>query len=368
MIYLDNAATTLQKPTAVYRAACDAMQDCASVGRSGHAPAMRAAETVYRCRQEAADFFDTTPERVVFTFNATHGLNIAIESLVAPGDRVVISGFEHNAVLRPLTHRGAEIVVAGRNLFSKEMVLQSFSDAINEETKAVICTHVSNVFGFVLPVEDIANMCHERGIPFVLDGSQSAGILPISMKKLQADFIAMPGHKGLYGPQGTGLLLCGRTPVSVIQGGTGSSSSDPFMPTFLPDAAEAGTHNVPGIAGLLAGLLYLKERTTEAVLFKERALRSCLIEQLSEVPGIQLFFGEEEAQTGVLSFLIEGEDCEETALFLAKHDIAVRAGLHCSPLAHQSAGTLDTGTVRVSVSDFSTKDEMEELGRCLKER
>lgn len=368
MIYLDNAATTMQKPPSVYSAVLDAMRECASVGRSGHAAAMRAAETVFDCRQAAASFFDALPDQVVFTFNATHGLNIAIASLVQPGDRVVISGFEHNAVWRPLTHRGAEIVVAGQSAFSQEEILYSFSEAINERTKAVICTHVSNVFGFILPVEEIAKMCQERGVPFVLDGSQSAGILPVSMKKLQAAFIAMPGHKGLYGPQGTGLLLCGTTPVSLLQGGTGSSSSEPLMPEFLPDAAEAGTHNVPGIAGLLAGLSYLKERTLPDILKKERVLLSYLKDQLVEVPGLKLFCCGEEKQTGVMSFLLEGEDCEETALHLARQGIAVRAGLHCSPLAHKTVGTLETGTVRVSFSDFSTKEEIESLYCSLTER
>lgn len=368
MIYLDSAATTLQKPPAVIEAMTYAIENCASVGRSGHQAAMLASEIVFDCRQAAADFFEAEPDQVVFTFNATHGLNIAIRTLVHPGDRVVISGFEHNAVYRPLTHLGAEIVIAGRTLFSREQVLRSFSDAINEQTSAVICTHVSNVFGFVLPVEEIAALCYKRGIPFILDASQSAGVLPVSLKKLHAAFIAMPGHKGLYGPQGTGLLLCGETPVPLLQGGTGSNSSDPFMPAFLPDAAEAGTHNVPGIAGLLAGLRYLRERTLTKVLRKERMLLCILKTLLIDIPDVTLFSGNEEDQTGVLSFLWEGEDCEQTALYLAQQGIAVRAGLHCSPLAHQSAGTLESGTVRVSVSDFSTKEEIECFCRCLIER
>ena len=184
---------------------------------------MRAADAVYDCRCLAGALFDAQPEQVVFTMNATHALNLAIKTLVKPGGRAVISGFEHNAVLRPLHHLGAEIIVAGRRLFDPADTISAFDRAITPGTSAVICTHVSNVFGYILPVEEIAALCRARGVPFVLDASQSAGLLPVRLAELGADFIGMPGHKALYGPQGTGLLLCARMPDTLLEGGSGSA-------------------------------------------------------------------------------------------------------------------------------------------------
>lgn len=365
MIYLDNAATTMPKPDAVYEAVNTAMRTCASLGRGGHPAAMEAARIAYECRALAAALFDTQPDRVVFTLNATHGLNIAIKSMVRPGDSVVISGFEHNAVLRPLYHMGADITIAGAELFDPEDTVRAFREAITPETKAVICTHVSNVFGYILPVEEIAALCAEREIPLILDAAQSAGCLPVSMKHLRAAFIAMPGHKGLYGPQGTGLLLCGQMPKSLMEGGTGSQSALPEMPDFLPDAAEAGTHNIPGIAGLLEGMRYVQQRGTEAILRHEQQLLELLHAQLQVIPTLKQFYAGASLQAGVLSFCLMDEDCEQTAERLAEAGIAVRAGLHCAPLAHRNAGTQNTGTVRVSVSDFNTEEDVRKLTEAL---
>ena len=368
MIYLDNAATTMPKPDKVYAAVNEAMHTCASLGRSGHSAAMEAARIAYEGRVQAASLFETVPDRVVFTLNATHGLNIAIKSLVERGDRVVISGFEHNAVLRPLHHLGADIHVAGRRLFDPSDTFQAFREAVTPETKAVVCTHVSNVFGYILPVEEIADLCAERGVPLILDAAQSAGALPVSMARLHAAFIAMPGHKGLYGPQGTGLLLCGRMPKTLLEGGTGSQSALPEMPDFLPDAAEPGTHNLPGIAGLLEGLRYVRERGTETILQKEQRLISLCLEGLSGIPAVRSFHAGGGVQAGVLSFLLGDEDCEQTAARLAEAGIAVRAGLHCAPLAHESAGTGETGTVRVGFSDFTTESDIFQLINILKRK
>lgn len=367
MIYLDQAATSLHKPSQVYGAVLNAMKTCASLGRSGHEAARRAAEIAYECRTVAAELFDAKPEQVVFTSGATHGLNIAIRSLVERGDRVVVSGFEHNAVMRTLYHVGANIVVAGRKLFDRADTLQAFADAITPGTKAVICTHVSNVFGYVLPVEQIAELCCLRNIPFVLDAAQSAGVLPVSLNKLHASFIAAPGHKGLLGPQGTGLLLCGRLPKPLLTGGTGSLSLDVQMPDFLPDISEAGTHNIPGIAGLLAGMEWIRETGMEVIRNKECELLKLLKTEMSALPDTRLFCGSDDVQVGVLSFQIDGLDCEEVAQMLSDADIAVRAGLHCAPLAHSSAGTLSQGTVRVSVSCQNTRNEIEVLVGALKE-
>lgn len=257
MIYLDNAATTMPKPPKVYQAVLETMQTCASLGRSGHPAAQQASAVAFSCREAAGKLFDTPPDQVVFTSSATHGLNIAIKSLIARGDRVVISGFEHNAVLRPLYALGADIIIAGRKLFDPADTLAAFEAAVTPDTKAVVCTHVSNVFGYILPIEEIAELCRRKGIPLIVDAAQSAGVLDVSLARWEAAFIAMPGHKGLYGPQGTGLLLCGQVPKPLLEGGTGSQSERWDMPDFLPDVAEAGTHNVPGIAGLLEGIRHI---------------------------------------------------------------------------------------------------------------
>jgi len=343
MIYLDNGATSFEKPEAVYRAVASAMRSCANPGRGGYEGAMEASRQVFRCREAAAALFGCKPEQVVLTPSCTHGLNIALRTLVKPGSRVAISGFEHNAVTRPLAALGAQIRVAGRKLFDWQDTLEQFSEAL-KGVQAAVFTHVSNVFGYILPVEEMAALCRERRIPFVIDAAQSAGTLPVDWESLGADFIAMPGHKGLLGPQGTGLLLCAYPPEPLLYGGTGNASIAQQMPPELPERLEAGTLNVPGIAGLAQGLQWLNQTGTDAVFQREhRQLQRCIrgLEKL----GMRVFSGPHQA--GTVSFL-PGMDCEEAAEILARRGIAVRAGIHCAPLAHESAGTLETGTVRVS--------------------
>lgn len=344
MIYLDNGATSFHKPPAVYRAVMDAMRSCANPGRGGYSAAMTAAGKIYGCREAAGELFDCLPEQVVLTTSCTHGLNIAIRSLVKPGGRVVISGFEHNAVTRPLHALKARITVAGRKLFDWEDTLAEFEAALRKGADAAIFTHVSNVFGYILPVEEMAALCRRYGVPFILDAAQSAGTLPVSLKKLGADFIAVPGHKGLLGPQGTGLLLCGREGEPLLQGGTGSDSLIQAMPDYLPDRLEPGTLNVPGYAGLREGLRYLNRTGIGSVHTREHAQLKRCVSGLEKL-GMKVFSGPHQAAT--VSFL-PGMDCEEAAQILAKQGIAVRAGLHCAPYAHESALTLETGTVRVS--------------------
>lgn len=365
MVYLDSAATTLQKPPAVAKAVYSAMGRMASPGRGGHKPAMLAAETAFSCRQAAAELFGVDdPENVVFTLNATHALNLAIKSIVKPGDTVVVSGYEHNAVTRPLHALGCNIKAARAPLFEPQAMLERFGELVTGEVSCVVCTHVSNVFGFVLPVEEIAALCRSRGVPFILDASQSAGVLPVRMDVLKCAFIAMPGHKSLYGPQGTGVLLCGegQAAATLLEGGTGSLSARQDMPDFLPDRLEAGTHNIPGIAGLLEGIRYVSAKPAGAILNKERALTAQTAKGLSAIPGVTVYAAEDErTQAGVLSFTVAGMDCEAVGEALGRNDIAVRAGLHCAPTAHETAGTLDSGTVRVSFSDFSTPSDVRRL-------
>ena len=365
MIYLDSAATTFQKPPSVTAAMQDALLTMSSPGRGGYPAAMKAAETAFQCRSELAELFGVgNPERVVFTSSATHGLNIAIKSLVPPGGKAVVSGYEHNAVTRPLIALGAEVSAAEAPLFRQSEVAAAFDRLIVPGTDAVICNHISNVFGFIQPVEAIAAMCRERGVPFIIDASQSAGVLPLNLDRLEAAFIAMPGHKGLYGPQGTGVLLCGENvPVrTLLEGGTGSLSMQQEMPDFLPDRLEAGTHNMPGIAGLLAGVRFVKQRGMANILNHERRLTLLAAEGIRMLPGAKVLAmpGLRE-QAGVLSFVPLKKDVEEVGTRLAEQGIAVRTGLHCASFAHKSAGTLDTGTVRVSFSDFNTRSEVYRL-------
>ncbi len=344
MIYLDNGATSFHKPPAVYRAVMDAMRSCANPGRGGYAAAMAAARKIYGCREAAGDLFECEPEQVVLTTSCTHGLNIAIRSLVKPGGKVIVSGFEHNAVTRPLHALQAQVVVAGRKLFDWEDMLSRFASALRGGADAAVFTHVSNVFGYVLPVKEMAALCRHHGVPFIVDAAQSAGTLPVSLRELGADFIAMPGHKGLLGPQGTGLLLCGREGRPLLQGGTGSESAVQEMPDYLPDRLEPGTLNVPGFAGLREGLRYLNRTGIASIHNREHEQMKKCINGLQRL-GMKVFSGPHQAAT--VSFL-PGLDCEEAADTLARQGIAVRAGLHCAPYAHESAGTLQTGTVRVS--------------------
>ena len=365
MIYLDSAATTFQKPPSVAAAMQDALLTMSSPGRGGYPAAMKAAETAFQCRSELAELFGVgNPERVIFTSNATHGLNIAIKSLVPPGGKAVVSGYEHNAVTRPLTALGAEVSVAEAPLFRQSEVAAAFDRLVVPGTDAVICNHISNVFGFIQPVEAIAAMCRERGVPFIIDASQSAGVLPLNLDRLGAAFIAMPGHKGLYGPQGTGVLLCGENvPVrTLLEGGTGSLSMQQEMPDFLPDRLEAGTHNMPGIAGLLAGVRFVKQRGMSNIFDHERRLTLLAAEGLRTFSGAKVFaMPGLRQQAGVLSFVPLKKDVEEVGTRLAEQGIAVRTGLHCASFAHKSAGTLDTGTVRVSFSDFNSRSEVYRL-------
>ena len=360
MIYLDNAATTLHKPRAVHEAVRRAMHAAAGYARGGHAAAMRAGETVYACRAQAAALFGVRdPARVVFTMNATHALNLAIHALVQADTRVVVSGYEHNAVMRPLALRGIDPVVLDTPLWDGAAMFARAKQALAGGAELFILNHVSNVFGFALPVDEIAGLLDEAGVPLILDASQSAGVIPINVRRhpcLAA--VCMPGHKGLYGPQGTGLLLALDDRLAqhpLLAGGTGSRSEDMRQPDFLPDALESGTPNVPGIAGLAAGIAFVQATGEEAILMHERRLARLFVRALAEEPRITCFF--HPAGTGVLSLRVRGVRAETVAEALGRQGVAVRAGLHCAPLAHRTAGTEQTGTVRFSFSAFSTEEE-----------
>ena len=362
MIYFDAAATTFQKPPSVRQAVLQAMETMSSPGRGNYQSAALAAETLYACREELSALFGVeNPEQVVFTSNATHALNLAIHSLVPPGGRVVISGYEHNAVTRPLhAIPGLQIHVVNTPLFDQPAMIQGFRALVTEGTDAVVCTHVSNVFGYILPIQEIGQICRERGVPFIIDASQSAGSLPIHMGSLGADFIAMPGHKGLYGPQGTGVLLCTGAGKPLLCGGTGSNSKEQAMPDFLPDRLEAGTHNMPGIAGLLAGVRFVRRTGVDAIQKHSWQLKERLRRGLAGDSRFQVFgTGDSRLQAGVLSLVPRDTDCEAFCQSMAEKGFALRGGFHCAPYAHQTAGTTQGGTVRFSVSAFNTPGEVD---------
>ena len=353
MIYLDSAATTLEKPTEVAAAVARAIGRCASPGRGGYPASAEAGEVLFRCRELAAELFDVpSPDQVVLTCSATHALNLAIRSLVRPGMTVAVSGYEHNAVTRTL-YGIPDVTVrpAVCPLFDQAAALAAFAQAL-EGADAAVCSHVSNVFGFIQPMDAIAALCRDRGVPLIVDASQSAGTLPVTLSGWGAAFVAMPGHKGLYGPQGTGLLLCGGACEPLLRGGTGSASLRQEMPDFLPDRLEAGTQNVCGAAGLLEGMRFVARTGPERISRHERRLCGRMMDLL-EGSGAVVFRGGE-SQSGLFSIQLPGQDCEAVGERLARAGIAVRAGLHCAPLAHRTAGTLEQGTVRVSPSAFTS--------------
>ncbi|MBE6911661.1 MAG: aminotransferase class V-fold PLP-dependent enzyme [Ruminococcaceae bacterium] len=364
MIYLDNAATTLIKPPEVKKAMTEALDICGNAGRGGHEGAQKAAEIIFEARVKAADVFGTeSAEQVVFTQNATHALNIAIKGIAVPGE-CVISGYEHNSVVRPLatlSEKGVKISVAKSRLFDSDGMVRDFRRKISKDTKFCVCTHVSNVFGYILPIKEIDEICFNKGIPLIIDASQSAGVLPVKLNNLRAvECICAPGHKGLYGPQGTGILICrnGEKLKTLIEGGTGSNSEDMRQPEFLPDRLEAGTQNLPGIAGLSAGLEYIRRRGEDKILVHERKLVDFIVSELVKIPQVKVFCSREKnLQTGVVSFVVKGLGSEKTAEFLAEEGIAVRSGKHCAPLAHGTVGT-SGGTVRVSVCDFTKENDV----------
>ncbi|MBQ3380094.1 MAG: aminotransferase class V-fold PLP-dependent enzyme [Clostridia bacterium] len=366
MIYFDCAASSLQKPPSVYDAHITAMRafSC-GVGRSGYAPALRAAEKIYEVRERAAEFFGMPkPCGAVITHNATHALNTALKGTILPGERLVISDMEHNAVYRTamwLKNCGVKIDIV-HIAFSDDETCENFRAAFSKETRAVCITHISNVFGNILPIRRIFEDAKKHGILTILDASQSAGSIKINMEDDNIDILCCAGHKGLMGPQGTGLM-CVNSDVDinpVIHGGTGSDSVSPDMPKYLPDRFEAGTHDTPGIIALGEGMGFIENLGVEKIFEHEKSIISFIKTELSKLPNVTIY---ERAQNtaGLFSFNIEGIDSEETAARLDALEICVRSGLHCSPLAHKSSGTLECGTVRVSAGIYNTFEEAERL-------
>jgi cysteine desulfurase family protein len=366
-IYLDNAATTWPKPEEVYRAVDTAMREHgANPGRGSYRMSIGAQRIVDETRQEVCRLFNApNPERVIFTLNCTDALNIVLKGLIKSGDRVVTGPYEHNSVTRPLYslgRSGAQIVMA-KPTKTFGIDLDHFREVCRDRVDYVVLSHASNVTGYVSPVKEIAEITHERGGLLILDTAQSAGDLEIDMQDLGVDIVAAAGHKGLYGPMGTGVLvLSAPLPVKPFrEGGTGFKSESPEQPEEYPWRLEAGTLNLPGIAGLAAGVRFVRSIGVNAIAEHEASLARVLADGLRQIDGVSVFC-DPAPRTGVVSFRLDAADVAVTGTILDEaFGIAVRTGLHCSPAAHRAIGTLPEGTVRVSFGQFNTSGDVDAL-------
>ncbi len=368
MIYLDNAATTFPKPPEVIEEMSRCMLEyCGNPGRGSHKMAFAAAEMIYDCRAALADFFSASaPENVVFCPNATAALNIAILSLAHDGAHFICSDMEHNSVRRPLEYlvreRGCSYSLfdshARDPYRSSAKIIRSISSLIRPETVAVISTACPNVCSQVMPLDEIGEICRRNGIHFIVDGAQGAGHFDISMKRSNISALALPGHKGLLGPQGSGaLILSDDFPVHpLLYGGSGSASLEPDMPSELPERLEAGTLSTPAIVGLEAGIKALRGIGLDKISEHEQMLFSKARRLLSEIPGVIIYAPRHAGS--VISFNISGLPSDRVANLLSERDICVRGGFHCNPLAHTALGSDTHGSVRASFSHFNTADDV----------
>lgn len=375
MIYFDNGATTFPKPESVIEAVADFMRSTgANPGRSGHRMALEASRVILQARMELAELFHIeNPMRIAFVKNATEALNYGIQGFLQPGDHVISSAMEHNSVARPITalkERGVRhsFCRCDRDGF---LDMEAFESAFDRDTKLVALAHASNVTGAVNDLERIGAICAEKGAVLLVDAAQSAGVFPIDVQAMNIGILCAPGHKGLYGPMGTGLIYL-REDIALrplLLGGTGSVSESLEHPLMMPDALEAGTENAPGIAGLLAGVRFVREKGIDVIRRQEQELTAYFIESLSDLPGVRFYGGEDlSRRSGVVSFNIGEIPSTEIARRLDQdYDIAVRSGLHCSALGHRTLGTEKQGVVRASFSCFNTKEEVDIFARALRE-
>lgn len=370
-VYFDNAATTYPKPHSVHAALLRAVRTAGgNPGRGGHPLAASAGRTVYHARETAAALFGTKPEHVIFTQNCTHALNLAIRGTLRQGDHVIISSMEHNSVARPVAALAADGLITysiAQVSADDDETEAAFRRLIRPQTRAVICTLVSNVSGQILPYRKIASLCAQHGLIFIADGAQGCGILPVTMQD-GIRLLCTAGHKGLYGIMGTGMLLTdGTVPLRpLMQGGTGSLSASLQMPALLPDALEAGTVNVPGIAALDAGMQWIVRQRGGRLLRHEAALCSQLIDGLEQTEGAVVYRSPAARYAPVVSFTLARETPDDTAARLADAGFCLRAGLHCAPLAHKTLGT-PQGTVRFSPSVMNTPQEVSALLQQLRQ-
>ena len=365
-VYLDNAATSWPKPPEVIAAMQAYLENGGgSPGRAAHGKSLASARMVYETRDALSSLFNaTSPDRVIFTKNATEAINLLLFGFLNPGDHVIVSSMEHNAVMRPLRQlesRGVSLSVAACDSCGGLDPL-TIKTALTPRTRLVLLVHASNVTGTLLPIAEVANIAREAGIRFAVDAAQTAGVHPIDVQSGGIDFLTFTGHKSLGGPQGTGGLVIGPDVDlrPLMFGGTGSASESENQPAFLPDKLESGTLNAIGIAGLGASLAALTEFGVENVLAHERKLMKLFRDGLKEMPDIEVYGPENTAESvGVLSLNVASRPCEEVGMELERNfDILTRTGLHCAPAAHRTIGTFGRGTIRFSVSRFNTESDI----------
>jgi len=373
VIYLDNAATTFPKPESVYLAQDHVSRSCcANPGRGGHYLAHEAAKIVLNARLDLARFFNISDcAQIAFTLNATEAINTALFGLLQPGDRVVTTNMEHNAVARPLyelQQRGVEVVKVQADT-QGHVTLSDIQQACNVPTQLVVLSHCSNVTGSLQPIGQIGPWCRQQGIHFMVDAAQSAGVFPIDVEAMAIDLLAAPGHKSLMGPQGVGFLYVRETVhlQPLKYGGTGTFSSQLSQPEQMPEHLECGTMNTPALAALSAGIHFVEEIGLAAIRLHEQQLTNYLREKLAQFDQV-ILYGPLETEGGVLSFNIDQMDPAEVGFLLDHHyNIGVRVGLHCSPDAHRTIGSFPQGTVRISPGYFNTQQEIDCLLNAISE-
>ncbi len=366
MVYLDNAATSWPKPNTVYKEMINCMKEYgANPGRSGHRMAIEAGEKIYECRENISNLFGiSNPLNVSFTNNTTEALNLGIKGLLKPCDHVITTSMEHNSVIRPLKKlevSGVKVTVVNADDKGR-LNPDVLSKYVKPETKLIVTTHASNISGTIIPIKQIGEIAKNNNIIYMVDAAQTAGLYPIDVDEMHIDMLAFPGHKGLLGPQGTGGLYVREDIVldSLIEGGTGSVSESPYQPEFAPDKYESGTLNTPGIAGLNEGIKYIMESGIDAIRAHEQVLAKYMLEGLSSISKVCIAGDLNlKNRVGVISFNIKDKDCVDVCTVLdEQYKIAARGGLHCAYLAHQTLGTLSTGTIRFSIGYFNTKKDV----------
>ena len=381
MIYLDNAATSFPKPRCVYDEVDRCLRRyCGNPGRGSHPLALAASEKIYECREKLADdFHASSAEQVVFTLNATYAINWLLKGLLHQGDHVLISDMEHNAVWRPVERMARDGLITydvfptmlsdedARLARNPTRICARIAARLKPNTRAVICSHQSNICSAHLPLAQIGAFCRRHHLLFLVDASQSAGHLPIDMKTMCIDGLCAPAHKGMYGIQGCGFAVLGEglCPDTLIEGGSGYASLDAAMPDMLPERGEAGTLPTPAIAGLCAGVSYLARRNIAPIAAHERMLFRRLNEQLQSLPHYHVYLPEHEGST--LMFHRDGVSSDKIGQYLAGRGNCVRTGYHCAALGHKTLQTPDSGGVRVSFGAFNRERDVDMLYSALRE-